>query len=108
VGYEEGGQLSERVDGAPTLLCCSMKLEKAHPDSASSCSRSGRGAKSPHALAQDRFPDHIIIMTIERIGAELIKAPTAMGLARSRPRILRGDADKSLDDSKRVFKPGIP
>jgi ATP-dependent Clp protease ATP-binding subunit ClpA len=47
VGYEEGGQLTEKVRRKPFSVVLFDEIEKAHPDIFNSCCRSSRTAASP-------------------------------------------------------------
>jgi hypothetical protein len=44
VGYEEGGQLTERCGAGPTRWCCSTKSRRPTPTCSTCCSRSWRKA----------------------------------------------------------------
>ena len=51
VGYEEGGQLTERVKRAPYSVVLLDEIEKAHPDVFNTCCRCLKTVSSPTGWA---------------------------------------------------------
>lgn len=108
VGYEEGGQLTEKVRRRPYSVVLFDEIEKAHPDVFNillQLMEEGRLTDS-YGRKVD-FRNTIVIMT-SNVGADLIKRQNEMGFNK------RGDADdenyeaikrKLLDETKKVFRP---
>lgn len=107
VGYEEGGQLTEKVRRRPYSVVLFDEIEKAHPDVFNimlQIMEEGRLTDS-YGRKVD-FRNTIIIMT-SNVGADLVKRQSAMGF-------ITGSQDeinyenlktKLLDEVKKVFRP---
>lgn len=106
VGYEEGGQLTEKIRRRPYSVVLLDEIEKAHPDVFNillQVMEDGRLTDS-YGRRVD-FRNTIIIMT-SNVGADLIKRQGDIGF---RP---QGDNEthdamkmKLLDEAKKVFRP---
>ncbi len=107
VGYEEGGQLSERVRRSPYSVLLFDEIEKAHPDVFNILLQVLEDGHITDAQGRRiSFKDTIIIMT-SNAGAQRIMAPRNLGFAT--------DTDKEMDykkmragvmeEVKRIFKP---
>lgn len=107
VGYEEGGQLSERVRRNPYSVLLFDEIEKAHPDVFNILLQVLEDGHITDAQGRRiSFKDTIIIMT-SNAGAQRIMAPKHLGFAT--------DSDKEMDykkmragvmeEVKRIFKP---
>lgn len=107
VGYEEGGQLSERVRRSPYSVLLFDEIEKAHPDVFNILLQVLEDGHITDAQGRRiSFKDTIIIMT-SNAGAQRIMAPKNLGFAT--------DTDKEMDykkmrtgvmeEVKRIFKP---
>ena len=85
VGYEEGGQLTERVRRRPYAVLLLDEIEKAHPDVYNILLQimdEGRLTDSFGRMID--FKNVVIIMT-SNIGAELIKNNTGFGFGKKTP-----------------------
>jgi ATP-dependent Clp protease ATP-binding subunit ClpB len=72
VGYEEGGQLTEVVRRRPYSVVLLDEVEKAHPRSSTSCSRSSTTAGIDRRPGPDRgLPNTILILT-SNLGSQYI------------------------------------
>ena len=107
VGYEEGGQLSEKVRRNPYSVVLFDEIEKAHPDVFNILLQM---LDDGHITdAQGRrvdFKNTIIIMT-SNAGAERIVAPKMLGFASSSDEKSDYEHMKSgvMDEVRRLFKP---
>jgi len=106
VGYEEGGQLSEKVRRRPYSVVLFDEIEKAHPDIWNLLLQILEDGVVTDSLGRKvDFRNTIIIMT-SNVGADLIRKNNVMGFG------TKGDEhsyeqmkDKMLSEAKRVFKP---
>ncbi|HHV99563.1 MAG TPA: ATP-dependent Clp protease ATP-binding subunit [Clostridiaceae bacterium] len=108
VGYEEGGQLTEKVRRKPYSVVLFDEIEKAHPDVFNillQILEDGRLTDSQGRTVN--FRNTVIIMT-SNVGARLITEPKRLGFA-------AGDSDKAksyedmknniMGELKRTFRP---
>ena len=63
VGYEEGGQLTEKVRRKPFSVVLFDEIEKAHQDSSTPCCRSSRTAPDRRPGPHGRLQEHRLIFT---------------------------------------------
>jgi ATP-dependent Clp protease ATP-binding subunit ClpC len=106
VGYEEGGQLSEKVRRRPYSVVLFDEIEKAHPDIWNLLLQILEDGVVTDSLGRKvDFRNTIIIMT-SNVGADVVKKNMVMGFG-----VKAGEADyeqmkdKMLGEAKRVFKP---
>jgi ATP-dependent Clp protease ATP-binding subunit ClpC len=106
VGYEEGGQLSEKVRRRPYSVVLFDEIEKAHPDIWNLLLQILEDGVVTDSLGRKvDFRNTIIIMT-SNVGADLVRKNMVMGFG-----VKTGEHDyeqmkeKMLSESKRVFKP---
>ena len=108
VGYEEGGQLTEKVRRRPYSVVLLDEIEKAHPDVFNLLLQVFEDGQLTDSLGRRvDFRNTIIIMT-SNAGAELIKKQTTLGFgAPSAAETAGYEAmrDKVMEETKRVFKP---
>lgn len=107
VGYDEGGQLSEKVRRNPYSVVLFDEVEKAHPDVFNMLLQvldDGRITDSTGRVVD--FKNTVIIMT-SNAGAENIVAPKTMGFVSNSNSKQEHEAMKSkvMDEVKRMFKP---
>jgi len=108
VGYEEGGQLTEKVRRKPYSVVLFDEIEKAHPDVFNillQILEDGRLTDSQGRLVN--FRNTVIIMT-SNVGARLITEPKRLGFA-------TGDSDRAktyeemknniMGELKKTFRP---
>ncbi|MEO0454566.1 MAG: ATP-dependent Clp protease ATP-binding subunit [Verrucomicrobiota bacterium] len=106
VGYEEGGQLTEKVRRRPYSVVLFDEIEKAHPDIWNILLQILEDGQVTDSLGRKvDFRNTIIIMT-SNVGAEFIKKNSVVGFgaASEEPSYdeIRG---RLLEQAKRVFKP---
>ncbi|MFH0840166.1 MAG: ATP-dependent Clp protease ATP-binding subunit [Candidatus Omnitrophota bacterium] len=107
VGYEEGGQLTERVRRRPYAVVLLDEIEKAHPDVFNILLQVLEDGRMTDSFGRRvDFKNTIIIMT-SNIGAELLKKQTSVGfITESAEKASYEDMKrKLLDEIKRTFKP---
>ena len=106
VGYEEGGQLTERVKRAPYSIILLDEVEKAHPDLFNILLQVFEDGQLTDGLGNTvDFKNTIIIMT-SNLGARLLQSKGRMGFQGSSQE--QADAkvnDEVLNEVKRVFNP---
>ena len=108
VGYEEGGQLTEKVRRRPYSIVLFDEVEKAHPDVMHMLLQILEEGKLTDGLGRTvSFKNTIIILT-SNIGAEFLRKSAGLGF--------RGAAEsldyemlktRMLDESKTAFKPEL-
>ncbi|HMO04246.1 MAG TPA: ATP-dependent Clp protease ATP-binding subunit [Kiritimatiellia bacterium] len=108
VGYDEGGQLTEKVRRRPYSVVLFDEIEKAHPDVMHILLQILEEGKLTDSLGRAvDFRNTIIIMT-SNIGADSVRKGSGLGFAED-----TGAADYErmkrlmLEESKRAFKPEL-
>jgi ATP-dependent Clp protease ATP-binding subunit ClpC len=106
VGYEEGGQLSEKVRRRPYSVVLFDEIEKAHPDIWNLLLQILEDGVVTDSLGRKvDFRNTIIIMT-SNVGADLIRKNMVMGFGvKTDEHNYEQMKEKMLTESKRVFKP---
>jgi ATP-dependent Clp protease ATP-binding subunit ClpC len=106
VGYEEGGQLTERVRRRPYSIVLFDEVEKAHPDVMHVLLQILEEGKLTDSLGRAvNFRNAVVIMT-SNVGADLLKKQTSVGFgAGDVAADYRGMKDKILEEVKKLFKP---
>jgi len=106
VGYEEGGQLTERIRRLPYSVVLLDEIEKAHPDVFNLLLQVLEDGRLTDSFGRKvDFRNTVLIMT-SNIGAELLKKQGSLGFAPAKEEVTF-DTMKSqlLDEVKRTFKP---
>ena len=106
VGYEEGGQLTEKVRRNQYSVVLFDEIEKAHPDVWNMLLQILEEGKLTDSLGRViNFRNTIILMT-SNVGSDMIKKSSTLGFSpitdESSYEKMR---EKILDESKRVFRP---
>jgi ATP-dependent Clp protease ATP-binding subunit ClpC len=106
VGYEEGGQLTERVRRRPYSVVLFDEIEKAHPDVMNMLLQILEDGHLTDSLGRKvDFRNCVVIMT-SNMGAEMIRKSTGLGFAPTKEEHGYEEMkSKLLDEAKRVFKP---
>ncbi len=106
VGYEEGGQLTERVRRRPYSVVLFDEIEKAHPDVLNMLLQVLEDGKLTDSLGRTvDFRNTVIIMT-SNVGADVIRKGTTMGFGvASEAQTYDTMKEKLVDEAKRVFRP---
>ncbi|MCG2713615.1 MAG: ATP-dependent Clp protease ATP-binding subunit [Candidatus Omnitrophica bacterium] len=106
VGYEEGGQLTERVRRRPYAVILLDEIEKAHPDVFNLLLQVFEEGRLTDSFGRKvDFKNTIIIMT-SNVGAELIRKTGSLGFKAQKEELTYQDMkEKLLEEVKRSFKP---
>jgi ATP-dependent Clp protease ATP-binding subunit ClpB len=106
VGYEEAGQLTEKVRRRPYAIILLDEIEKAHPDVFNLLLQildDGRLTDGQGRTVS--FKNTVIIMT-SNIGAEILQKQGSIGFKKQKEELLyREIKDKLLEEVRRTFKP---
>ncbi len=108
VGYDEGGQLTEKVRRRPYSVVLFDEIEKAHPDVMHILLQILEDGRLTDSLGRAvDFRNTIVIMT-SNIGADLIRKGGGLGFGESGVQADYGRLKSHmLEESKRVFKPEL-
>jgi ATP-dependent Clp protease ATP-binding subunit ClpC len=106
VGYEEGGQLTEKVRRRPYAVVLLDEIEKAHPDVFNILLQLlDEGRLTDSYGRKVSFKNTILIMT-SNIGADLLKKTGAIGFtSQKEEETYQGMKGRLLDEIKKTFKP---
>ena len=106
VGYEEGGQLTERVKRAPYSVVLLDEVEKAHPDLFNILLQVFEDGQLTDGLGNTvDFKNTIIIMT-SNIGARHLQKRTGLGFQSDADDMVSGKVEEMVrSEVKRTFNP---
>ncbi|MFA5311296.1 MAG: ATP-dependent Clp protease ATP-binding subunit [Candidatus Omnitrophota bacterium] len=106
VGYEEGGQLTERIRRRPYAVILLDEIEKAHPDVFNLLLQVFEEGRLTDSFGRKvDFRNTVIIMT-SNVGANLIRKTGSLGFKAQREEIGYEEMkDKLLEEVKHTFKP---
>ncbi len=106
VGYEEGGQLTEKVRRRPYSVVLLDEIEKAHPDVFNLLLQVFEDGRLTDSLGRTvDFRNTVIIMT-SNVGAELVRNAGALGfVAQKEDTSYQAMRDRLLGEVKKAFRP---
>jgi ATP-dependent Clp protease ATP-binding subunit ClpC len=106
VGYEEGGQLTERVRRRPYAVILLDEIEKAHPDVFNLLLQVFEDGRLTDSFGRKvDFRNTVVIMT-SNVGAELIRKTGSLGFKNQKEEVTYQEMkEKLLEEVKRTFKP---
>ncbi|MCX5702650.1 MAG: ATP-dependent Clp protease ATP-binding subunit [Candidatus Omnitrophica bacterium] len=106
VGYEEGGQLTERVRRRPYSVILLDEIEKAHPDVFNLLLQVFEEGRLTDSFGRKvDFRNTVVIMT-SNVGAELIRKTGSLGFKSQKEETTYQEMkEKLLEEVKRTFKP---
>ena len=106
VGYEEGGQLTEKVRRRPYSVVLLDEIEKAHPDVFNILLQMLEEGRLTDSFGRKvDFKNTIIIMT-SNIGAETLKKQGSIGFKSQEEEVTyQSMKSRLLEEVKKVFKP---
>ena len=106
VGYEEGGQLTEKVRRRPYSVILLDEIEKAHPDVFNLLLQVLEDGRLTDSFGRKvDFRNTIMIMT-SNVGAELIRKQGSLGFKSQKEEMTYQEMkDKLLEEVKHAFKP---
>ncbi len=106
VGYEEGGQLTERVRRRPYSVLLLDEIEKAHPDVYNMLLQIMDEGRLTDSFGRSIDFKNVILIMTSNIGAELIKNQSGFGFGKKTP---ESNYDKMKDvlhkEVERHFRP---
>jgi len=106
VGYEEGGQLTEKIRRRPYAVILLDEIEKAHPDVFNILLQVFEDGRLTDSFGRKvDFKNTVIIMT-SNVGAELIRKAGSLGFKTQKEEVTYQEMkEKLLEEVKRTFKP---
>ncbi|HSY09791.1 MAG TPA: ATP-dependent Clp protease ATP-binding subunit [Candidatus Dormibacteraeota bacterium] len=106
VGYEEGGQLTEKVRRNPYSVVLFDEIEKAHPDTWNILLQILEEGKLTDNVGRVvNFRNTIILMT-SNVGSDVIKRQSTLGFSPiSDQSTYEKMRDRTLDEAKKTFRP---
>jgi len=106
VGYEEGGQLTERVRRKPYSVILLDEIEKAHPDVFNMLLQVLEEGRLTDSFGRHvDFRNTILIMT-SNVGADLIRKRGSLGFKVQKEELSYQEMkEKLMDEVKKTFKP---
>jgi len=106
VGYEEGGQLTEKIRRRPYAVVLLDEIEKAHPDVFNILLQVLEDGRLTDSFGRKvDFRNSIIIMT-SNVGAEILRQQGSLGFkVQSSEMSYQQMKERLLDEVKRTFKP---
>jgi len=106
VGYEEGGQLTEKIRRRPYAVILLDEIEKAHPDVFNILLQVLEEGRLTDSFGRKvDFRNTILIMT-SNVGAEILRKQGSLGFKSTSEEVTYQDMkQKLLDEVKKTFKP---
>ncbi len=106
VGYEEGGQLTEKVRRRPYSVIILDEIEKAHPDVFNILLQVFEEGRLTDSFGRKvDFKNTIILMT-SNIGAEMLRKQGSLGFVQAKSDVTYQDMKtRILEEIKKTFKP---
>ncbi|GAB6085539.1 ATP-dependent Clp protease ATP-binding subunit [Alkaliphilus crotonatoxidans] len=109
VGYDEGGQLTEKVRRKPYSVILFDEIEKAHPDVFNILLQILDDGRLTDAKGKTvDFKNSVIIMT-SNVGAHTIKKQKTLGFVAAQTDAVKGEYEKMkenvMDELRRTFRP---
>jgi len=106
VGYEEGGQLTEKVRRQPYSVVLFDEIEKAHPDVMNMLLQILEEGKLTDSLGRTVDFRNTIILLTSNVGSDVIRKQSVMGFGKQSDdadqELLRG---RILDEARKAFRP---
>lgn len=106
VGYEEGGQLTEKVRRRPYSVILLDEIEKAHPDVFNLLLQVFEDGRLTDSFGRKvDFRNTVVIMT-SNVGAEMIRKTGSLGFKTQKEEVTYQEMkERLLEEVKRTFKP---
>lgn len=106
VGYEEGGQLTERVRRQPYSVVLFDEIEKAHPDVMNMLLQILEEGKLTDSLGRVVDFRNTIILLTSNVGSDVLRKSNVIGFAKSSEAAdYETMRSKTLDEAKKFFRP---
>ncbi len=106
VGYEEGGQLTEKVRRQPYSVVLFDEIEKAHPDVMNMLLQILEEGKLTDSLGRAVDFRNTIILLTSNVGSDVLRKSNVIGFGKSSD-VTDYDTmrSKTLDEAKKFFRP---
>jgi len=108
VGYEEGGQLTEKIRRRPYSVVLLDEIEKAHPDVFNVLLQVMEDGRLTDSFGRRVDFRNVVLIMTSNVGASLLRAQGAIGFkAKADSSGMDHDSmkDKLMDEVKKTFKP---
>ena len=106
VGYEEGGQLTEKVRRRPYSVVLLDEIEKAHPDVFNILLQVIEEGRLTDSLGRTVDFRNVVLIMTSNVGARLIDKKTSLGFtAPDRAETYKEMKDKLMDELRKTFQP---
>lgn len=106
VGYEEGGQLTERVRRRPYCIVLFDEIEKAHPDVFNMLLQVLEEGRLTDSLGRKVDFRNVLLIMTSNIGADMLKKQGSIGFKNQEHTTdYKEMKHRLLDEVKRTFKP---
>ncbi len=106
VGYEEGGQLTEKVRRRPYSVVLLDEIEKAHPDVFNILLQVLEEGRLTDSFGRKVDFRNVVLIMTSNIGAEMLKKQGSLGFKSQKEGVSYKDMkERLLDEVKRTFKP---
>ncbi|MEA3369270.1 MAG: ATP-dependent Clp protease ATP-binding subunit [Candidatus Ratteibacteria bacterium] len=106
VGYEEGGQLTEKVRRSPYSVVLLDEIEKAHPDVFNILLQVIEEGRLTDSLGRVVDFRNVVLIMTSNVGARLINKKTSMGFtAPDQEESRQAMKDKLMDELRKTFQP---
>jgi len=105
VGYEEGGQLTERIRRRPYSVILLDEIEKAHPDVFNILLQVLEDGRLTDGLGRSvNFQNTVLIMT-SNIGTQIFRNRAVLGFQQEEKGIYEGMNERIMEQVRHTFKP---
>lgn len=106
VGYEEGGQLTERVRRRPYSVVLLDEIEKAHPDVFNLLLQILEDGRLTDSFGRRVDFRNIILIMTSNVGIDILRKKGSLGFAAVKEEVSYNEMKtRLLDEVKRTFKP---
>lgn len=106
VGYEEGGQLTEKVRRQPYSVVLFDEIEKAHPDVTNMLLQILEEGKLTDSLGRVVDFRNTIILLTSNVGSETVRKQSTLGFAKATDDGgYESMRSRTLDEAKKFFRP---
>lgn len=106
VGYEEGGQLTEKVRRQPYSVVLFDEIEKAHPDVMNMLLQILEEGKLTDSLGRVVDFRNTIVLLTSNVGSETLRRQTTMGFGRASDGTdYETMRSRTMDEAKKAFRP---
>ncbi|MCM8820901.1 MAG: AAA family ATPase, partial [Candidatus Omnitrophica bacterium] len=105
VGYEEGGQLTERIRRRPYSVILLDEIEKAHPDVFNILLQVLEDGRLTDGLGRSvSFQNTVLIMT-SNIGTQIFKNRSVLGFQQEEKGVYENLNERIMEQVRHIFKP---